>query len=448
MRVAPVTARREVDEFIRLARPDALVYDARDPASLGRRGGRRRSGRDPRRQLVVLVGADLISNLGTRISMVTIPWLVLVTTGSPTKMGLVAFAETLPYLLSNALGTPWADRIGLRRTSIMCDVGSAAAMLIVALTPWLGFAPLVALVAVAGAMRGIGDRVKHVMFRPAAEAAGVQLIQLTSAYDGLSRVVTLFGAAVSGLLIAGFGVTGAILIDAASFGICALLIGVVVRPPAAPAQPAQPESYLRALRGGFSYLGRDRPLLGMLVVISALNMVANASVAVYIPVWVARELHGPTGLGLVLAAFSAGALLGNVLFTALGPRLPRRLTFLIGALVAGTPRLVALAISDELPVVLVVTFLSGIGIAAVNPLLGVALYERVPPELQTRVIGISGSLAFIGLPVGALLGGWSVDALGLTPALLVMAAACLLVTAYPLLTCTDRPVTPAHPTPP
>ncbi|MFK4244077.1 class I adenylate-forming enzyme family protein [Micromonospora chokoriensis] len=35
MWVAPVTSRREVDEFIRLARPDALVYDARDPAGLG-----------------------------------------------------------------------------------------------------------------------------------------------------------------------------------------------------------------------------------------------------------------------------------------------------------------------------------------------------------------------------------------------------------------------------
>jgi MFS family permease len=108
---------------------------------------------------------------------------------------------------------------------------------------------------------------------------------------------------------------------------------------------------------------------------------------------------------------------------------------------------VALAISDELPVVLVVTFLSGIGIAAVNPLLGVALYERVPPELQTRVIGIAGSLAFVGLPVGALLGGWSVDALGFTPALLTMAAACLVVTAYPLLSRASGPETPARPTP-
>ncbi|MDO3705291.1 MFS transporter [Micromonospora sp. C28SCA-DRY-2] len=386
----------------------------------------------PRRELVTLVTADLISNLGSRISVVAIPWLVLETTGSPAKMGLVAFAETLPYLLSSALATPWADRIGLRRTSILADLASAALMVAVALTPWLGFGALVALVAVVGGLRGIGDRVKHVLFRPAAEAAGVRLIRLTSVYDGLGRLVTLSGAAAGGLLVWWFGVTGAILIDAATFGVCALLIGALVRPPAASATPAQPEGYLRALAGGFRYLGRDRTLLSMLLVIAALNMVANASIAVYIPLWVADVLGNPAGLGLVLGAFSAGALLGNLLFTVLGPRLPRYLTFVAGALLSGTPRLVALALSEELPVVLVVTFLSGIGIAAVNPLLGVALYERVPAELQTRVIGLAGSLGFVGLPVGALLGGWSVAAFGLGPALLAMAAACLLVTLLPL----------------
>lgn len=401
----------------------------------------------PRRELVTLVTADLISNLGSRISVVAIPWLVLETTGSPAKMGLVAFAETLPYLLSSALATPWADRIGLRRTSILADLASAALMVAVALTPWLGFGALVALVAVVGGLRGIGDRVKHVLFRPAAEAAGVRLIRLTSVYDGLGRLVTLFGAAAGGLLVWWFGVTGAILIDAATFGVCALLIGALVRPPAASATPAQPEGYLRALAGGFRYLGRDRMLLSMLLVIAALNMVANASIAVYIPLWVAGVLGNPAGLGLVLGAFSAGALLGNLLFTVLGPRLPRYPTFVAGALVSGTPRLVALALSEELPVVLVVTFLSGIGIAAVNPLLGVALYERVPAQLQTRVIGLAGSLGFVGLPVGALLGGWSVAAFGLAPALLAMAAACLLVTLLPLSTAL-RPTPSPTPTTP
>ncbi|GAA3755851.1 MFS transporter [Micromonospora maritima] len=396
---------------------------------------------NPRRELYTLVGADLLSNLGTRISVVAIPWLVLETTGSPTRMGLVAAAETLPYMLSSALATPWADRFGVRRTSVFVDAASAAAMAVVALAPWLGFGTLLVLVAVAGGLRGIGDRVKHVLFKPAAERAGVPLIRLTSAYDGLARGMTLFGAVLGGLLIDWVGLTRAIWIDAATFAVCALLIGLLVHPPA-PAHPAPREPYLRALRGGFAYLRTDRTLLTMLIVVSASNMFANASVAVWIPLWVNQVLGDPAGFGLLLGVFSAGALLGNLLFTLLGTRLPGQAVFALGLALSGTPRLLALALSDDLVVVLVVTFLSGIGIAAVNPLLGAALYQRVPEALQTRVLGISGSVAFLGLPVGALLGGWSVAALGLHRALLVMAVACLVLTVVPLLfrrPSTDRP---------
>ncbi|WP_431943270.1 MFS transporter [Micromonospora marina] len=404
---------------------------------------------NPRRELYTLVGADLLSNLGTRISVVAIPWLVLETTGSPTKMGLVAAAETLPYMLSSALATPWADRFGVRRTSVFVDAASAVAMAVVALAPWLGFGTLLVLVAIAGGLRGIGDRVKHVLFKPAAERAGVPLIRLTSAYDGLARGMTLFGAVLGGLLIDWVGLTRAIWIDAATFAVCALLIGVLVRPPA-PAQPAPREPYLRALRGGFAYLRTDRTLMTMLIVVSVSNMFANASVAVWIPLWVSQVLGDPAGFGLLLGVFSAGALLGNLLFTMFGTRLPAGTTFALGLTLSGAPRLLALALSDDLVVVLVVTFLSGIGIAAVNPLLGATLYQRVPGELQTRVLGISGSVAFLGLPVGALLGGWSVALLDLTPALLVMSVVCLVLTVGPLLLAraSRRPATePATPTP-
>ena len=387
---------------------------------------------NPRRELYTLVGADLLSNLGTRISVVAIPWLVLETTGSPTKMGLVAAAETLPYMLSSALATPWADRFGVRRTSVFVDAASAAAMAVVALAPWLGFGTLLVLVAIAGGLRGIGDRVKHVLFKPAAERAGVPLIRLTSAYDGLARGMTLFGAVLGGLLIDWVGLTRAIWIDAATFAVCALLIGVLVRPPAS-AQPAPREPYLRALRGGFAYLRTDRTLMIMLIVVSVSNMFANASVAVWIPLWVNQVLGDPAGFGLLLGVFSGGALLGNVLFTMFGTRLPAGTTFALGLTLSGAPRLLALALSDDLVVVLVVTFLSGIGIAAVNPLLGATLYQRVPGELQTRVLGISGTVAFLGLPVGALLGGWSVALLDLTTALLVMSVVCLVLTVGPLL---------------
>lgn len=387
----------------------------------------------PRARLATLVTADIISTLGTRVSLVAIPWLVLETTGSPALMGLVAAAETIPYMLTGTLAAPLADRVGLRRTSVVADTGSAVAMAAVALSPHLGIGVLVVLVAVAGGLRGVGDRVKHVMMRPAAEAAGVRLIRLTSVYEGLNRVVTLLGASLGGLLIFWFGTTAALWIDAGTFAVCALLIGLlVVFPAPTAADAAVREGYWTALRGGFRYVGQDRLLRDMLVVVFALNMVANASIAVFVPIWVDRVLGSPAGLGLVLGAFGSGALLGSVLFTWLGPRLPAFTTFLLGAALSGTPRLLALAATDDLVIVVGVTFVSAIGVAAINPLLGVTLYERVPPALQTRVLGIAGSVAFAGLPVGALLGGWGVTAFGLTPTLLASAVVCLAVTAVPL----------------
>ena len=74
-----------------------------------------RSRRPPHPRRVPLYGwltAEAISLLGTRVSMIAIPWLVLTTTGSPTQTGLVAFAEITPMVLFKAFGGPLVDRVG------------------------------------------------------------------------------------------------------------------------------------------------------------------------------------------------------------------------------------------------------------------------------------------------------------------------------------------------
>ena len=50
-----------------------------------------------------LLAAQAVSICGTRMSMVALPWFVLVTTGSPLRTGLVAFAEMLPYVVVSVL---------------------------------------------------------------------------------------------------------------------------------------------------------------------------------------------------------------------------------------------------------------------------------------------------------------------------------------------------------
>ncbi|MEV8374540.1 MFS transporter [Kribbella sp. NPDC056861] len=390
---------------------------------------RRRAG------LIALFSADVLSVLGDRVSMVAIPWLVLTTTGSPAKMGLVAGAEMLPYVVSGVLAAPLADRFGLRRTSIVTDLGSAAAMLAIVLTPGSPFGVLCLMVAVAGALRGCGDRVKHVMLKPMADAAGVKMIRVTSSYEGFTRTATLIGAPLGGLLISWIGPNQAIIVDAISFLVCAALIGLLVRLPATvqddtPAPVREP--YFQALRGGFSYLRKDQLLLGMIVMIFFLNVFNQASTAVFVPLWVEQVLKSPAALGLLFGGFAAGALLGNVIFTVLGPRLPQYSSFVIGAAIGGAPRLFTLGLSDHLWLVITVSFCCGVANAAVNPVMGVTLYERVPAALQTRVFGVTGAIAFIGIPIGGVLAGWSAATFGLRPAVIGSGVVLLLVTLVPV----------------
>ena len=121
-----------------------------------------------------------------------------------------------------------------------------------------------------------------------------------------------------------------------------------------------------------------------------------------------------------------------MIFTVLGPRLPQYSAFVLGAAIGGAPRLFTLGLSDELWLVISVSFLCGIANAAVNPVMGVTLYERVPAELQTRVFGVTGAIAFIGIPIGGVLAGWSAAAFGLRPAVLGSGLILLVVTLVPV----------------
>jgi MFS family permease len=386
---------------------------------------------------VGLMAAEAVSLLGTRMTAVAVPWLVLVTTGSATLTGVIAFAEMLPYVLICAAGGPLIDRIGSRRTSITMDLASVAVIGIIPPLHWSGrldFGLLVALVVVAGTARGLGDTAKRVVFPGVVAAGGLNLTRATSIQDGLSRIANLIGAPASALLIAATDAPTVLMIDAVSFGVAALLVATVVGRVARPESDVDADegSYLNRLRQGVAYVGRDRLVLGLMVMLFVTNLLDQAYGAVFIPVWAKETFDSPVPIGLVAAAFGGGAVVGNIVFTAISPRLPRYAPYTIGFLIAGLPRFAVLAFDSPLWTILAISAAAGVAISAVNPILGAVMYERVPPRLQARVLGLSTALAWAGIPLGGLLGGLLTDGAGLRVALLVTGVAYLGATLMPL----------------
>lgn len=412
----------------------------------------------PRGGFVALFVADVVSVLGTRVSMLAVPWLVLVTTGSPARMGVVAGAEMLPYVLASALGAPLVDRLGPRRTAILTDLGSAVAMVAVAMTYSAGFAVLVTLVAVAGGLRGFADNAKKVLVPPRAAAADVPLPRVIAAFEAMTRFSMMIGAVVAGLLIAWVGAPAAILVDAASFVVAAVLVVVSVRvsrpdPSAAPAAPAPAkEPYLTALRGGFAHVRSDRITFTIFLMLFGINLLNQAAGVVLVPIWADTAVGSAAAVGVVLGALGLGAVLGSIAFTVLVTRVPRYAVFTLGFLLGGPPRFFVLGVSEEVATVAVVWFLSGVALTAINPTIGTLVVERTPPALHARVFGLNTAVAWAGIPLGGVLAGWAVQWLGLTPALLLSGALYLAIALVPVVgyrawQAIGRPQQPTLPTP-
>ena len=91
-----------------------------------------------RRPLYGLIAAYLVSGVGTAMSVVAIPWLVLVTTGSATSTGVVGFAQMAPYVLLQATAGPFVDRFGMRRTFLAGNTAAAVVMCAVPLLHAIG----------------------------------------------------------------------------------------------------------------------------------------------------------------------------------------------------------------------------------------------------------------------------------------------------------------------
>jgi MFS family permease len=402
-----------------------------------------------RAPLIAFLLANVVSVCGTRVSAIAIPWFVLITTGSPVKTGLVAMAEMTPLILVKVAGGPLIDKVGARRISVVADTASTAAVGLVPLLHTLGllhFPTLLVLVAIAGAFRGPGDSAKETLIPDIARAARVPLERVTGLESTTDRLAGFFAYALAGGLITLVGAVNALWIDAASFGVCALLIARwIPRPTAQPTtlpttlptnQPTidEPEEgYGRRLLEGWHFLRTDKLLLPLVTMIAVTNLLDAATSTVLLPVWIKTHGFGPGHTSLILTAFGVTATAFALLASAIGDRIPRKLVFTVAFLIAGAPRFVALAAGAPIWVLMAVYAVGGIGAGFINPVLGAIRVERIPSHLLGRVNSLANAACWTGVPLGGVVAGLALAAVGFAPAVLAGGAIYLIATMSPVL---------------
>jgi MFS family permease len=245
------------------------------------------------------------------------------------------------------------------------------------------------------AARSLTRAVAASLLEPAGELRAGNAI-LNVAFTGGAAL----GPAFAGLVVAGFGVPTALLLDALSFYAIAWILFTAGEMPRAEPEPGRMRERVRA---GLAYI-REKPTLRRLLLAQGAAFIFFSAV---IPVEVvfAKETlgAGDSGYGLMLASWGAGMVLGSIVFAAIR-KASLAYLLLFSTLAVGAGYL-GMAAAPTLTVACIASAIGGAGngvqwVAAVS-----AVQELTVPGMQARVMSVLESIGSATPGIGFAIGG-------------------------------------------
>lgn len=336
------------------------------------------------RALLALTTAELISTLGSSFSGLALPWFVLVTTGSATRMGIVFAVELVPFVLFGIQAASVVDRLGPRATMLVSDAARAP---VIALVPFLhlvgglSYAIILAVAFVSGLFSTAYFTCQRAVIPAIVGSDEQQVARANTLLEGATNFTNFGGPAIAGVLISVLGAANVMWLDAGSFLASFLLVGAFVRV----VREVHDRHEAGGIWAGLGYLRRDR-FVGRAVLSPILYGVAFPLVFASFPVIAYRDYHGNARVaGLLLAAYGGGSVVGSIATYAALARV-KPIPLAVGAVVGlGVPFWLLV---PHVPLAVMVAAMAVIGFA--NPMTNAPfigmLTTRVPPALFPKVL--------------------------------------------------------------
>jgi predicted MFS family arabinose efflux permease len=353
------------------------------------------------RRISALLGAEVISSLGTQMTWLALPWFVLRTTGSPQRMTWVIIAEVLPIGVLGFWGGAIAARIGTRRTMLACDllrVPLFASIPLLHAAGWLPFPVLIALVATSGVFLAPYFAVQRSVVPELVGEQHEDVAYATAFFQAANRLTIFLGPPLAGVLIASIGASNILYVDACTYLVSFVLVLLFVHPPEVET-PAQ-----GGVLAGVRFILRDR-LLRVWTPAFTLLDVCWQLIFASLPVLVVTHYHAnPRILGWLFGAIGGGAVVGAFV----SMRTVKRFHPLTLGAVAFCFQMVSLwllAVPASWIVPLCGMALAGFFMSNVNAPIQALVMLRIPRELRTQGVAVFGVFQCIGSPIGLLLAG-------------------------------------------
>ncbi|MCG5462958.1 MFS transporter [Micromonospora sp. MED01] len=330
--------------------------------------------------------AGALSWIGDYVAKAAVTLLVYQQTRS-VALSAAAFAVSfLPWLLGGPVLAALAERYPFRRVMVACDLIRMALMLLIAI-PGLPYQAVLVLIFAATLANPPSQAAKSALIPQLLTGDRLVLgLSLNSSVGQAAQVVGyVFGAAVAAV-----DPEAALLFNAVTFGLSALLVrlGVRHRPPVM--HPEHRSHLLQETRQGFGIVFRT-PVLRAIAVLVFSSMLFSIVPEGLAAAWANEEGRGAVSAGTAQAAIMVANPIGFILGGLLVSRLfgPARRLKLMRPLAVLAPLVLVPVLLDPPPlVVALLAALCGFAVAGMMPMANGLFVQALPNGFRARAFGV------------------------------------------------------------
>ena len=376
--------------------------------------------------------ADLFTAWALEMETLILGWYVLVETGSVMLLTVFGSLQFVGTLISPMLGV-LGDQLGLRNVLVVmrvCYTLFASILLALALTKQLDPMVVLAVAALSGMVRpsdiGIRNALVGATVPPAHLIAAMGISRTTQ--DSARVGGTLLGAA----FMASFGMAPAYMLITCIYFTGAILTIFVASGARVPthqvgAMLAARPSPWRDLKEGLLYVWETPRLRAAISLAALVNLTAYPITSGLMP-YIARSVFhlDQKGLGLLVASFASGALIGSVTLSVLGSRV-RPARTMMATCIVWYLCIMGFTLTSNIAVAVMLLLIAGVAQSFSMVTLAIILLRTSAEQFRGRIMGVR-MLAIYTLPLGLLIAGAAIPRLGFHATAMIFLLSGLLLT--------------------
>ena len=374
------------------------------------------------RNFLIYLCGSTVSLHGLWIYRVALGWYAWQLTGSELWVGIVAFTQFAPAVIFGPLFGVLADRFDRRKASILINSGSVLNMLLLSSLTFLGMVDITVLAATS-LIQGMLDGA-HTPVRMTLVPSIVTREQLQSAIASNSiafNVSRFVGPAISGFIIASWGVGTAFAVNSVSYlAIVGAVLLVKVKPRAERSQ--QSGDVWSELMDGVRYALSHPTIRALLTTVAMASVLCRGALEM-LPAFADAVFNGgASALAILTSAVGAGSIASGLV-------LARNTRWLSAdvvrmAVIAAGFLIVVFGASDQFWMAVSTMVLLGMILSLVGVGSQILIQTLVDDDIRGRVSSLWGMIAFGGTAFGSLIVGSASAAFGLQPTVIVAGLLC------------------------